>query len=112
LIDYEEMIVRHPTDIKRVKEQATVAAIGSKSGLSNADVLIIANATVLTMEGQSKRGDLIHDGVLITKGGLIDWVGLQERAIIPEGAMVIDAQGGLPAFQAIPMYVTDFFRPQ
>jgi hypothetical protein len=94
LVEYEEMIVRHSSDIERIKRQATVSVAGSKSELYNADVLVITNATVLTMEGHPNGRDLIEDGILISKGGVIDWVGLAGDTIVPDGATVIDAKGG------------------
>lgn len=88
------MIVQHSTDIERIKRQAAVAVAGSKYELYNADVLVITNATVLTMEGHPNGRDLIEDGILISKGGVIDWVGLAGDTFVPDSATVIDAQGG------------------
>lgn len=85
------MIVRHSTDIKRLKQQAATSFTGTD--IANADTLVIVNATVLTMEGD-QHGDLISDGILVSKGGVIETVGHAHSAI-PRGATIIDAQGGL-----------------
>lgn len=89
LLEYQEIIVEHPTDIQRLKQQSLTAA-------GHADALVIINATVLTMEGDL-HSDLISDGVLISRAGIVDAVGYMNDemiAMIPEGATVIDAQGG------------------
>lgn len=88
-------MVRHSTDIKRLKKQAA-SATGSNFELPGSDVVAVTNATILTMEDRHSNGsDAIHDGGLISKGGVIDWVGHSGSMIIPNGATVIDAQGGL-----------------
>ena len=83
LLDYQEIIVKHSTDIRRLKQQSL-------------DALVIVNATVLTMEGDP-QGDLIPGGVLISRAGVVDKVGYMNdemMTMIPQGATVIDAQGG------------------
>lgn len=65
----------------------------STRDLANADVLVITNATILTMESGSGT-DLIDSGAIVTRGGVITSVGPSRNAVIPHGATVIDAQGG------------------
>lgn len=57
-------------------------------------MLVIMNATILTMEDHD-HSDLITDGVLVSKSGVIESVGNAKDVVIPKGATVINAQGGL-----------------
>ena len=89
LLDYQEIIVEHSTDIARLKQRSGTVA-------EYVDTLVIVNATVLTMEGDP-QGDIISDGVLISRAGVVDKVGhMNDKMMttIPQGATVIDAQGG------------------
>lgn len=91
LVEYQEIIVHHSTDISRLKQQSAALAVGSN--LANADALVIINARILTMESRPKSS-LIPDGVLISRGGVIESVGDVHSVMIPDGATVIDARGG------------------
>lgn len=58
------------------------------------DFLVIANATLLTMETGDVQGDLFHDAFVFLSGGqIVAILGMQD-AVIPHGAVVLDAQGG------------------
>jgi imidazolonepropionase-like amidohydrolase len=87
--------VEHSTDISRLKQDATTAIVSQGvHSILNADVLAITNATLLTYDTGNINTDLIHNGVLITRAGVIDSVGSFGEVIVPDGATVIDAQGG------------------
>ncbi|THU96354.1 hypothetical protein K435DRAFT_722853 [Dendrothele bispora CBS 962.96] len=93
LLEYQEIVVEHSTDIARLKESAK-----SFSQSDNADVVVIHNATILTMETGDLQDDLIKGGMLVIRGGVIE--DIYSVANAPAlttymGSMVIDAQGGL-----------------
>ncbi|KAA1472917.1 hypothetical protein DENSPDRAFT_839311 [Dentipellis sp. KUC8613] len=101
LLSYQEVIVSYVSDIQRLKLEA--AQTSKISNNANADVLVIVNATILTMESRSSLEDEekpIRDAVLITRGGLIESISGIHDAVIPAGAVVIDAGGGfiVPGF--------------
>ncbi|PFH52496.1 hypothetical protein AMATHDRAFT_173604 [Amanita thiersii Skay4041] len=103
LLWHREIIVQQSTDIARLKEDATLAAHVHKEWLhieNNADVVVINNATILTMETGEVDEDLIQGGRLVVQGGVIQSIETSEESKIPEGATVIDAQGGfiVPGF--------------
>ncbi|TFK34840.1 hypothetical protein BDQ12DRAFT_688936 [Crucibulum laeve] len=103
LLHYQEVLVEHSTDIARLKKEAATAQNAHKEWLKiqdNSDVLVIMNATLLTMTSGNPRSDLIPGGVLVSRGGVIDSVGALENFIAPTGATVINAQGGfvIPGF--------------
>ncbi|KAL0947553.1 hypothetical protein HGRIS_013647 [Hohenbuehelia grisea] len=128
LLHFEEIIIEHSTDIARLKRDAglsvtpdptPLAILGDISELqhplsvnhhhstsasavsaSNADVLVIYNATLLTMETGDSVSDLMYGGALVSRGGVIESVGSLHDLVVPGGATVIDAQGGfvLPGY--------------
>lgn len=86
------MVVRHSTDISRLKRHSAASAVVG-SNLANADAVAIINARILTMENRP-NSSLVPNGILITRGGIIESVGDMDSVTIPNGATVIDAQGG------------------
>ncbi|KDR81896.1 hypothetical protein GALMADRAFT_60409 [Galerina marginata CBS 339.88] len=93
--------IEHSTDIARLKKQAADAAL--RKGLStadNSDTLIIYNATLLTMASGDLDTDLIQNGLLVIRGGVIDGVGSHTGFVVPPGATVINANAGfvVPGF--------------
>lgn len=94
ILDYQEIIVHHSTDIARLKDEASLAA--HAQGLDDSTgsaVMLITNATVLTMETGSQSGDLLHNALLVVRGGVIQLV-LEMPDVLPQGALVLNAQGG------------------
>ena len=87
LLEIEELVVETSTDIARLGRDA--AAYNPAS--SNADVVVIKNATILTMDNGE---EVIQGGVLVSRGGLIESVGLPGEISIPDDAFTIDAEGG------------------
>ncbi|EPQ51053.1 hypothetical protein GLOTRDRAFT_118109 [Gloeophyllum trabeum ATCC 11539] len=95
LVEYQEVVVRYPTDIKRLKEEAGAHRANRNADPRDADVLAVVNATILTMRGDSLEADLIEDGVMVTRGGVIESVGPASLLEIPSSAAILDVQGGL-----------------
>ncbi|KAF5386656.1 hypothetical protein D9615_001957 [Tricholomella constricta] len=92
LLEYQEVIIEHSTDIARLKNDA-----------DGHDVVVIYNATLLTMATGDVRWDLITGGIVVARGGVISSVGTlaQAESLIPGGpATAINAEGGfvLPGF--------------
>lgn len=92
--------VEHSTDIARLKKQAKSLAE------KNSDVVVIHNATLLTMASGHEDIDLIQDGVLLVRGGVIESVGSVDSFSIPPGATVISANGGM--FRGFTIYCSLF----
>jgi hypothetical protein len=83
LLNFEEVVVKHKTDIQRLKEDTGGSAL-----------LVITNATLLTMHTNTPD-DIIRDGVMFVRDGVIEAIyGSEEDVVIPQSAAVIDAQGG------------------
>lgn len=91
LLKYQEVIVEHSTDIARLKKQAS-----SLTSSANSDVLVVYNATVVTMETGDIDKDLLQQAVLVIRGGVIESVssGHEYMATAPDGATLINARGG------------------
>ncbi|KAF9501145.1 hypothetical protein BDN71DRAFT_1479710 [Pleurotus eryngii] len=104
-VKFHEVVVEHSTDIARLKQEACQAvASQTPSGLrdkntagagavDSADVLVIFNATLVTMETGNVVSDVIDNGALVTRAGVIEAAGLTQDLVIPSGATVIDARG-------------------
>ena len=97
LVRYQEVVVLHSTDIGRLKRDARASSQHETDSV-NSDVLVIANATILSMETGDPDSDLIHDGILVTRGGVIESVGTMRSVVVPAGATVIDAHGGMRGY--------------
>ncbi|KAH7914053.1 hypothetical protein BJ138DRAFT_1177560 [Hygrophoropsis aurantiaca] len=103
-LTFQEVVVDYPTDVARLKSEARALADASSNTDtdSNADVLVITNAKILTMESGEVDRDLIPRGTVVIKGGVIESVfgDAHMHSDIPRGATVIDAQGGfvIPGF--------------
>jgi hypothetical protein len=109
LLNYQEIIVEHSTDIARLKREAGAARHGHKSWLSvesgnvtdssrpfpTNDMLVIYNATLLTMATGDPRWDIIEGGILISQGGVITGAGTLENTFVPERATAINAHEGM-----------------
>ncbi|KAF8810077.1 hypothetical protein BYT27DRAFT_7162151 [Phlegmacium glaucopus] len=97
LVEYQQIDIEHSTDIARLKKEAEhVSHITS----NNFDLVVITNATLLTMESGNPEADLIRNGVLTIRAGVIESVGAFLNYTPPTGATVIDAEGGyiIPGF--------------
>ncbi len=88
LVQTQGVRVSHSTDIARIKQEV---ALSGRSG-----VLAIRNATILTMQSGVVESDLIVGGTLLVENGVITAVG--SEILIPSGAHVIDARGGMSFF--------------
>ncbi|KAJ3857343.1 hypothetical protein EV368DRAFT_77833 [Lentinula lateritia] len=97
LLQYQEIVVEHSTDIARLKKEAQAL-----SSSVNSDILIVYNATLLTMESGNINEDLLHDAILVIRAGVIEAVfsATQNDFVAPEGATLINAHRGyvIPGF--------------
>jgi hypothetical protein len=114
LLDSVKIDLWHSTHIHRLKADAE-AQHGPSRGdtafnplnvsTADADTLVISNATILTMDSGTAEGDLIPEGTMIVKGGIIQEVldqhllGARDvaervKTYIKRGASVLDAEGG------------------
>ncbi|EKM56024.1 uncharacterized protein PHACADRAFT_122127 [Phanerochaete carnosa HHB-10118-sp] len=95
LVKFSEIVVRYPSDVSRLKADAMAALrTNDEQALANADVLVFTNATLLTMESGSLLQDVLHDAVLISRGGRVEAIVGIEDYVVPHGATVINAEGG------------------
>ncbi|KAJ7581528.1 hypothetical protein C8J56DRAFT_267327 [Mycena floridula] len=94
LVDAQEVKFEHSTDIARLKTDAASLAV------ENSDVTVIRNATLLTMATGTEELDLVREGAMVLRGGLIEFVGQDVSVSVPAGATVINADGGfvIPGF--------------
>jgi hypothetical protein len=90
LLEYQEIVIEHTTDIGRLKTEAALIAEAS----DNSDVLVVLNATILTMASGKVDTDLIRDGILVSRGGVVEYVGTIGSYFAPSGATIINARGG------------------
>ncbi|KAJ6581530.1 hypothetical protein B0H19DRAFT_1207473 [Mycena capillaripes] len=98
LLEYQEVVVEHSTDIARLKRDAAGLKAQAQAK-ADADVFVIFNATILTMETGDPELDLIREGVLTIRGGVIESVGAL-GTLVPSGVTAFNAQGGyvIPGF--------------
>ena len=92
LLEYQRIDIEHSTDIARLKTEAK--QVSHNIALNNFDLVVITNATLLTMESGNPEVDLIRNGILTIRGGVIEYVGPSLDYTLPTGATVIDAEGG------------------
>ncbi|KAH7094192.1 hypothetical protein BKA62DRAFT_644774 [Auriculariales sp. MPI-PUGE-AT-0066] len=97
-VDVIELVVEYDADSRRLRREARAAA--SDPDNVNADILVLTNATLITMHSGREEEDVITDGVVVARDGLIVAAGSKHQIDIPTGAHVIDVQGGqvLPGF--------------
>jgi hypothetical protein len=98
LVKFTRLDVEHTTDIFRLKKEAaekpSLIQNASKQS-SYSDLVIINNATILTMATGDLQQDLIQNGALIIQGGVITGIGkrIDDKSLL-EGRTVINANGG------------------
>ena len=91
-MEYQRIDIEHSTDIARLKKEAKQLSHIALN--NNFDLVVITNATLLTMESGSPEADLIRNGTLTIRGGVIEYVGPSVDYTLSTGATVIDAEGG------------------
>lgn len=98
LLEYQEVTVEHSTDVTRLRKEASPHTSGLGHP-SDSTLLAITNASLLTMETNSPS-DLIENGALFVRNGVIENVVHRDQAIVLENSHVIDAEGGyvIPGF--------------
>lgn len=92
LVERAQLVVDYDSDPARQRREAGEG--------ENADVLVLTNATLVTMETGDLEGDVVRNGVIVMRGGTIRQVGKAADVDMPPGARVIDVAGGqvLPGF--------------
>ncbi|KIO03999.1 hypothetical protein M404DRAFT_1000833 [Pisolithus tinctorius Marx 270] len=95
LLNVTEIAVYYESEISRLRREAKVHTTSA-----NGDVVTFVNATILTMEHGELSADMITEGTVVLRGGYIDTVGKDGEVAIPEGGVVIQADGGyiVPGF--------------
>ena len=89
LLDVTEVTVFYESEVSRLRREAKVHATSV-----NADVVAFVNGTILTMENGDQLDDLIQEGTVILRGGFIEAVGKHDDIAVPDGSLVIQANGG------------------
>lgn len=90
-LEFQQVVVMYPTAIQQLKTEAALR----NPNVRHSDMLIITNATILTMEsGSSADEALVTNGVLVTSGGVIEGITTMQELVAPDGATVINAEGG------------------
>lgn len=90
-MEYQRIDIEHSTDIARLKKEAKQV---SHAASNNFGLVVFTNATLLTMESGNPGADLIRNGVLTIRAGVIEYVGSSFNYTLPTGATVIDTDGG------------------
>ncbi|KAK0458565.1 uncharacterized protein EV420DRAFT_1629551 [Desarmillaria tabescens] len=95
LLEYQEIVVEHSTDISRLKKEAARTA-----SYPDSDLLVLYNATLLTMETGELEKDLVREALLVIRGGVITTAAALNTVVIPTEATVIDMHGAtiVPGF--------------
>ncbi|KAI5987546.1 hypothetical protein EDD15DRAFT_2173549 [Pisolithus albus] len=95
LLNVTEIAVYYESEVSRLRREAKVHATSH-----NGDVVTFVNATILSMENGELSADLITGGSVVLRGGYIDAVGKDGEVPVPEGSVVIQADGGyiVPGF--------------
>ena len=57
-------------------------------------VFVVKNATLVTMASGNEAEDVVHGGTIVVSGGTIRQVGKDGQVDVPDGATVLDAEGG------------------
>lgn len=89
LLDITEVTVLYESEVSRLRREAKVHAT-----TANADVVAFVNATILTMENGDQFNDLIRGGTVVLRDGFIEAVGKDDEIVVPDGSVVIQANGG------------------
>ncbi|CCM03690.1 uncharacterized protein FIBRA_05835 [Fibroporia radiculosa] len=99
---FQEVVVRYTSDVARLKQEAASAfqANSDEEAPIGTDFFIISNATLLTMETGDFHSDILHDAILVSRGGEIEAIVGAQDAVFPQGATVIDVEGAfvVPGF--------------
>ncbi|KZV91506.1 hypothetical protein EXIGLDRAFT_676059 [Exidia glandulosa HHB12029] len=98
LVQHHELLVEFDAEPARIRRDAFAHADAEDK--TNADVLALVNATLVTMHTGVEASDVVHRGAVVIQDGLIRAVGSMDEVDIPRGAKVIDVQGGhvLPGY--------------
>lgn len=78
--------MRYESEVTRLRREARA--------FSGADTVAFVNATILTMEHGDIHQDVISGGTVILRDGSIDAVGQDGEVPVPDGALIIQTNGG------------------
>ncbi|SJL04872.1 uncharacterized protein ARMOST_08243 [Armillaria ostoyae] len=108
ILEYQEIIVEHTTNISRLKKDAASTTLHPEP-----DLLVLYNATLLTMETGELEKDLIREAILVIQGGIITTAAALSSVVIPTEATVIDMHGAtiMPGFFDLHAYWNGFDNP-
>jgi hypothetical protein len=105
LLDIQEISVTYQSENSRIKkaaydafniERSLPAMYADSKFRENSDILIIWNATVLTMASGEESRDVLHNGTIVIRNGLIAQILYKHpENLIPSGAKIIDVKGGI-----------------
>jgi hypothetical protein len=97
-VKFNRLDVEHSTDIFRLKKEASEnpkLMQNARKSSFHSDLVIINNATILTMATGDLKQDLIQNGALIVQGGVITGLGKRiDNQTLLDGGTVINANGG------------------
>ncbi|PPR00048.1 hypothetical protein CVT24_009004 [Panaeolus cyanescens] len=101
LLDVQKIRLEHETDIARLKREAKLVSVseGDRTPLHH-DLVVIANATIVTMEHGRLEDDIVENGIIVVRGGVIEGVYQSDTFTVPDGATVLQAGGAfvIPGF--------------
>ncbi|KAK0458560.1 uncharacterized protein EV420DRAFT_364695 [Desarmillaria tabescens] len=80
LLEYQEIVVEHSTDISWLKKD-----VASTASHPESDLLVLYNATLLTMETGEFEKDLVREALLVIRGGVITTAAALSTVVIPTG---------------------------
>ncbi|KAK0442843.1 hypothetical protein EV421DRAFT_2081966 [Armillaria borealis] len=108
ILEYQEIIVEHTTDISRLKKDAA-----STTSHAEPDLLVLYNATLLTIETGELEKDLIREAILVIRGGVITTAAALSSVVIPTEATVVDMHGAtiMPGFFDLHAHWNGFDNP-
>lgn len=98
LLNVQEIAATYETETSRIKNAALrdLDQTADPEELNNADWLVIANATVVSMITGHEQHDVLRRRTLIVRNGVIvSSIHRADLSTLPRGAKVIDAEGGV-----------------
>ena len=103
LLVVKEINVSYHTDVYRLKRDSRLLASnsGNSESTENADILVLVNASVLTMESGRMPRDFVQNARVVVKGGVVERVGAEAEVELPKGAKIVDLDGGRSYFSLI-----------
>lgn len=89
-MDKIELKVEYDAETLRLKGEALAAEPEN----NDADILVLRNATIVTMRHGDEKEDVVRSGAVMVRDGRILFAGSLDELIVPPGAHIIDVNGG------------------